>query len=98
MDSLSEELQNYLIRLGKGTDVVSERIEHYTKHLLHLLPNDTEEVFKQYYGLFDTEVVLLEDLAYHRHISKEMMLTVIEKGLRQLAVTPEWQMMKQLIK
>jgi DNA-directed RNA polymerase sigma subunit (sigma70/sigma32) len=97
MTDLESELQEYLIRLGKNPKSVSERMEHYTEHLLHLLAYDTENVLKQYYGLFDTPVTSLEDLAYKRRISPEVMRSVIDKALRTLAITPEWQMMKQLI-
>lgn len=32
MDSVSEELHNFLIRLGQHPDCVSEKIEHKTSH------------------------------------------------------------------
>ncbi len=97
MDKYSSELQDYFIRLGKQPESVSERMEHYTKHLLHLLPVDTEKALISYYGLFGNDVTLLDDLAYKRRISATSMLTIIEKALRQLAISPEWQMMKQVV-
>ena len=39
----------------------------------------------------------LEDIARERHVSNETMLKIIEANLRKMAVSPEWQMVKQLI-
>ena len=98
MDKFSKEFQDTLIRLGQNTDKFSAQQKHYTHHLLHLLTAQDEVIFREYYGLFGTEVHPLDDLAYHRGISPETMMTIIEKDLRKLAVTPEWQqVLKPLI-
>lgn len=97
MDSLSSELQTFLIRLGKEPDCVSERMEHYIKHLLYLLQTDEERILTEYYGLFGHNVKSLEDLASERQLSPAMLEQVIETCLRRIAITPEWQMIKQTI-
>lgn len=97
MDALSEELQDFLIRLGKEPQCVSEKVEHYIKHIMHLVYADDEDMLQQYYGLFDNDVKPLEDIARERHVSNETMLKIIEANLRKMAVSPEWQMVKQLI-
>lgn len=97
MDALSEELQDFLIRLGKEPQCVSEKVEHYIKHTMHLVYADDEDMLQQYYGLFGNDVMPLEDIARERHVSNETMLKIIEANLRKMAVSPEWQMVKQLI-
>ncbi len=97
MDALSEELQDFLIRLGKEPQCVSEKVEHYIKHIMHLVYADDEDMLQQYYGLFGNDVMPLEDIARERHVSNETMLKIIEANLRKMAVSPEWQMVKQLI-
>ena len=97
MDILSQELQDFLIRLGKEPDCVSEKVEHYIKHIMHLVYADEEDMLQQYYGLFGNDVKPLEDIAKERHVSNETMLKIIEANLRKMAVSPEWQMVKQLI-
>ena len=97
MDAISKELQDFLIRLGSEPECVSEKVEHYIKHVLQLLSVPDEEIFKQYYGLFGCEVQTLDDIAHRHGVSAETMMRIIETDLRKLAITPEWQMIKQLI-
>ena len=97
MDALSEELQDFLIRLGTEPQCVSEKVGHYIKHIMHLVYADDEDMLQQYYGLFGNDVMPLEDIARERHVSNETMLKIIEANLRKMAVSPEWQMVKQLI-
>ena len=97
MDTLSQELQDFLIRLGKEPWCVSEKVEHYIKHIMHLVYADDEDMLQQYYGLFGNDVKPLEDIARERRVSSGTMLKIIEANLRKMAVSPEWQMVKQLI-
>lgn len=96
MDSLSVELQDFLILLGRNPKAVSHKVEHYIKHILQLLPCDEEKILVQYYGLFGSDVKTLDYIAHEHGISAERLQTVIATSLRRLAVTPEWQMVKQL--
>lgn len=98
MDEFTNEFHLFLIRLGQDPSSVSHDIEHYTKHLLQLLPHEDEEILKQYYGLFGQQVRMLDDIAERLGISADMLQNIINADLRKLAITPEWQMMKQLIK
>ena len=97
MDALSQELQDFLIRLGQNPGCVSEKVEHYVKHIMHLVYADDEDMLQQYYGLFGNDVKPLEDIARERKVSTDTMLRIIEADLRKIAVSPEWQMVKQLI-
>ena len=49
MDTISEELHSFLIRLGKEPDCVSEKVEHYIMHLIRIIPPDNEKALKDYY-------------------------------------------------
>lgn len=98
MDALSSELHSFLIRLGKEPNCVSEKVEHYIKHLLRLLYPDEEQVLIELYGLFGTPVSTLETLAHERNLSPEQLRQAVEACLRKIAVTPEWQMIKQFTK
>lgn len=97
MDSLSTELQDFLIRLGQHPETVSEKMEHYVKHLLRLLYPDEERILTDYYGLFGNSVRRAEDLADERGLSLSQLTAIITACLRKLAVTPEWQMIKAFI-
>lgn len=72
-------------------------MEHYTHHLLHLLPHESEDMLTQYYGLFGNEVKTPDEIAYRNNMPVDALMQAISISLRRLAVTPEWQMMKQLI-
>lgn len=98
MDALSSEFHLFLIRLGQQPNCVSEKVGHYIKHLLRLLYPDEEQVMIEFYGLFETPIKSLEDLAYERNLSSEQLHKTIEASLRKIAVTPEWQMIKQFTK
>lgn len=95
MDKLSNELHDFLVVLGKNPQCVSEKVEHYMKHILHLLDVKDETLLVRYYGLFGNQKVAPEDLAHDFGISVEALQGVVELSLRKMAVTPEWQMIKQ---
>lgn len=91
MDDYCKELQDALIRLGQTPEKYGEKTEHEVKHLLHLLSAPDEAVFREYYGLFGTEVYPLEDIARRCGVSPQTLSSIIEKDLRKIAITPEWQ-------
>lgn len=90
-------ISRFLVRLGYFPNEVSEQMEHYMMHLLHLLTIEDEDALISYFGLFGHERLSLDEIAESRKISPEDMMEVIDKCLRKLEVTPEWQMMKQTI-
>jgi len=93
MDALTRTLQSFLVEMGLRPDDVPHDIEHNMEHLLHLLDADDEEAVTHYYGLFGQERRSLDELAKQRHLSNEDMMERIDKCVRRLAVTPEWQTM-----
>ena len=95
MDTLSAELSSFLVCLGMRPGAVPREAAHYTEHLLHLLDPADEADIAAYYGLFGTPQEALADLAARRSLAPEAMMERIDKSLRRLAVTPEWQVIRQ---
>ena len=50
-----------------------------------------------YYGLFGAERKSLQEIAAKLNLSQEEAMARIDQCVRKLAVTPEWQMMKQTL-
>lgn len=98
MDILTKDLQSFLVRLGYFPEEVSERMQHYAAHLLHLLSVPDEEAVMAYFGILGSERKALEEIAHERTMTEEAMIEHIDKCLRRLAVTPEWQMMNETLK
>ena len=96
-DKLSRELHSYLVRIGMNPESLSPQMEHYLEHLLYLLPPEEEEAVTHYYGLFGSERESLQEIAKELEMSQEDAMERIDQCVRKLAVTPEWQMLKQTI-
>ena len=96
-DNLTKELHSYLVRIGINPTSVTPQMEHYLEHLLYLLPPEEEEAVTHYYGLFGCERKSLQEIAKELKMSQEEAMTRIDQCVRKLAVTPEWQMLKQTI-
>lgn len=97
MDELSIELHTFLIQLGKEPYCISKQVEHYIEHMLHLLPLERENTLKKFYGLFREQQLTLKVIALELGISENELAQHIAEDLRKIAITPEWQMVKQLI-
>lgn len=95
MLSLTRTLQSFFVEMGQRPDEVPESIEHYMEHLLHLLETDDEEDIIDYYGLFGSERLSLHEIAARRAVADEAMMERIDKNVRRLTVTPEWQSLIQ---
>lgn len=65
------------------------------QHLLQLLSLPEENILKLYYGLYGNSVRSLSDIAGMCGVTEEQMQQVIERCLRRIAVTPEWQSIKE---
>ena len=98
MDALTRSLHSFLVRVGLNPMSLSPQMEHYLEHLLYLLPPEEEEAVTHYYGLFGSERKSLQEIAAELELSQEDTMERIDKCVRKLAVTPEWQMMKQILK
>ena len=97
-DNLSRELHSFLVYIGLNPMSITPQMEHYLEHLLYLLPPEEEEAVTHYYGLFGSERKSLQEIAKELGQSQEDALARIDQCVRKLAITPEWQMLKQSIK
>lgn len=97
-DPLAKELQSFLVRLHYEPECISHQVSHYLEHLTHLLEVADEEALLHYFGILGHEQYSLDDIADDNHLSPEQMMEHIDTSLHKLAITPEWQMLKQFIK
>ena len=95
MDNLTRSLHTFLVRVGLNPTSLSPQMEHYLEHLLYLLPPEEEEAVTHYYGLFGAQRLSLQEIAKELELSQEDAMERIDQCVRKLAVTPEWQMIKQ---
>ena len=98
MDALTRSLHTFLVRIGLNPMSISPQTEHYLEHLLYLLPPEDEEAMTHYYGLFGCERRSLQEIAKELGLSQEDTMERIDQCVRKLAVTPEWQMIRQIQK
>jgi DNA-directed RNA polymerase specialized sigma24 family protein len=98
MDSLTRSLHSFLVCVGLNPTSLSPQMEHYLEHLLYLLPPEEEEAVTHYYGLFGAQRLSLQEIAKELESSQEDAMERIDQCVRKLAVTPEWQMLNQILK
>ena len=98
MDALTRSLHSFLVRVGLSPTSLSPHMEHYLEHLLYLLPPEEEDALTHYYGLFGSARKSLQEIAAELELSQEDAMERVDQCVRKLAVTPEWQMMKQILK
>ena len=93
MDILSQSLHSFLVKMAY--EGATHEQEHQMEHLLALLPPADEQTVVSYYGLFDEPRLSLAEIAARRGEQPYETLAAIDRLLRRLAVSPEWQMMRQ---
>ena len=98
MDAITQKLHAFLVHIGLHPESISPQMEHYLEHLLYLLPPEEEEAVTHYYGLFGVQRKSLQEIAAELQLSQVDAMARIDQCIRKLAVTPEWQMLKQNIK
>ncbi len=98
MDELSAELNTFLVRLGRQPESVPHEAAHAVEHLLSLLGLPDAEAVKAYYGVCGAESTGLGDLARWHSLSPEAMMERIHKSVRRMAVSPEWQLVKAMLR
>ena len=97
MDALTRSLHSFLVHVGISPISITPQMEHYLEHLLFLLPPEEEEAVTHYYGLFGAQRLSLQEIAAELELPQEDAMERIDQCVRKLAVTPEWQMMKQIL-
>ena len=93
MDILSQSLHSYLVKMAY--EGATHEQEHQLEHLLALLYPEDEQAVISYYGLFGEPRLSLDEIALKRKESSTETLAAIDRFIRKLAVTPEWQMINQ---
>ena len=94
MDALSKELDSYLTRLGHLRVLVDHKKEGYIRNLLFLLPLGHDQIIAEYYGILGVHQAPLDDIARRHNMTPADCQALIERDLRRIAVTPEWQVIK----
>jgi hypothetical protein len=89
MDALSQSLHSYLVTLAYQGGTHEQ--EHQLEHLLALLYPEDEQALISYYGLFGQPRLALQEIARKRGESPEQTMAAIDKSIRKIAVTPEWE-------
>jgi len=92
MDALSKSLHSYLVTLAY--EGATHEQEHQMEHLLALLYPEDEQALVSYYGLFDEPRLSLEEIAKMRGESPEETMAAIDRCIRKIAITPEWENLK----
>jgi len=95
MDAFSQSLHSYLVTLAY--DGSTHEQEHQMEHLLALLYPEDEQMIVSYYGLFDEPRLSLDEIARKRGESPEQTMTAIDSCIRKIAITPEWQELRDII-
>ncbi len=93
MDEISKPLHSHLVSMAY--EGCTHEQEHQMEHLLALLEPEDEQAIVSYYGLFGESRLSLDEIARSCNDTPEHTLTAIERSLRRLAITPEWQMIKK---
>jgi len=95
MDGLTKELQSFLVKMRYTPECADDKVEHYMEHLFHLLETDDEEAVLHYFGILGHEQKSLAEIAKERGMTQEKAMERIDTCLHRIAVTPEWQIIKQ---
>lgn len=92
MDALSQSLHSYLVKVAY--EGASHEQEHQLEHLLALLFPEDEQAVVSYYGLFDEPRLSLDEIARKRGEYPEETMAAIDRYIRKIAITPEWDNLK----
>lgn len=97
MDELSKELHEFLTRLGKHPELVSNKLQEHTLALFRLLAPADAELLQAHYGLFGIKQ-LSDDCIAATLIQTDAssVESTIAQSIRKIAVSPEWQSIKHL--
>ena len=96
MDKLTRELHSFLLALHANPNVVTQQLEHFLKHLVSIIDENQAESILHYYGVLNHSQMSLSEIAHDRHMDEDCLLEEIDNNLRRLAITPEWQELRNL--
>ncbi len=89
MDPITKALHSHLVKMAY--EGATHEQEHQMQHLMALLEPEDEETVLHYYGLLGHERLALDEIAAMRGESPEETMAAIDRLVRKIAITPEWQ-------
>lgn len=93
MDKISQPLHNYLKLAHQSALLVSQADKANLNVLLTMLGTLDKDIIDAYYGLFATPQVPITQLAAKYKATAETIQEIVDRDVRKLSITPEWQMM-----
>lgn len=93
MDKYAKQVSDYLSLMTGTTLLVSEHDKANMDILITMLGEVDKDIICAYFGIFANPKQTPGDIAAKYKITPQNVLTIIEKDLRKIAITPEWQMM-----
>ncbi|WP_276911597.1 RNA polymerase subunit sigma [Hallella colorans] len=94
MDTYAKQVSDYLSLMTDTTLLVSEHDKANMDILITMLGEVDKDIICAYFGIFGKPKQTPDDIAAKYKITPQDILTIIEKDLRKIAITPEWQMMR----
>lgn len=93
MDKISQPLHNYLKLAHQSALLVSQADKANLNVLLTMLGTLDKDIIDAYYGLFATPQVPITQLVAKYKVTAETIQEIVDRDVRKLSITPEWQMM-----
>lgn len=93
MDKYSKQLNDYLLMVSRSSLLVSQGDRQNMQVLITMLGPLDEDIIDDHFGLFGHEALSDEDNARKHGTTPQAIQLIVEKDLRRLAITPEWQML-----
>ena len=94
MDTYAKQVSDYLSLMTDTTLLVSEHDKANMDILITMLGEVDKDIICSDCGIFGKPKQTPDDIAAKYKITPQDILTIIEKDLRKIAITPEWQMMR----
>ena len=93
MDAYAKQVHNYLKLMKESALLVSEVDKANMDILITMLGELDKQIVCECYGLFGTPQKTVAAIAERLRVKPEVITEIVEKELRKIAITPEWQMM-----
>jgi DNA-directed RNA polymerase sigma subunit (sigma70/sigma32) len=95
MKKISDTLARFLGLMGSNSFLVTDNDKANIDILLTMLGEVDKDILSSEFGILGAPRETRDALARRYGVKAEAIDEIIEKDLRKLAITPEWQMMEQ---
>lgn len=92
----AQEFHSFLMALNANPEKTNNQLRHFLDHLFSILKEEEAEAVKHYYGILGHEQMVLNDIARERQVSEAEILQEINNNVRRIAITPEWQQLRNI--